>query len=59
MAGTVTLDHEAIEAAGWPAMTMAFKAPASLIAKAKPGEKVIFDLRIEDMGGEITDMKPE
>ena len=58
-AGTVTLDHEAIEAAGWPAMTMPFKAPASLIAKAKPGEKVTFDLRIEDMGGEITSMKPE
>ena len=58
-AGTVTLDHEAIPAAGWPAMTMAFKAPASIVANAKPGDKVAFDLRIEAMGGEIVDMKAQ
>lgn len=58
-AGTVTLDHDAIPAAGWPAMTMAFKAPASVVASAKPGDKVAFDLRIEGMGGEIVDMKAQ
>ena len=58
-AGTVTLDHEAIPDAGWPAMTMAFSAPADVIAKAKPGEKVAFDLRIEDKGGTILDLKSQ
>lgn len=53
-AGTMTLDHDPIPAAGWPAMTMAFKAPADVIAAAKPGEKVAFDMRIEDKGGLIT-----
>lgn len=53
-AGTMTLDHDPIPAAGWPAMTMAFKAPAAVIAAAKPGEKVAFDMRIEDQGGTIT-----
>ena len=52
-AGTVMLDHDAIPAAGWPAMTMAFSAPADVIAQAKVGEKVIFDLRIEEKGGVI------
>ncbi len=58
-AGTVTLNHEAIPAAGWPAMTMAFKAPAAIVASAKPGDKVAFDLRIEAMGGEIVDMQAQ
>ena len=58
-AGTVTLEHDAIPDAGWPAMTMSFKAPAEVISKAKPGEKVSFDLRIEDNGGTITAMKSE
>ena len=53
-AGTITLDHDAIADAGWPAMTMAFSAPADVVAKAKPGEKVVFDLRIEDKGGTVT-----
>jgi Cu/Ag efflux protein CusF len=53
-AGTMTLDHDPIPAAGWPAMTMAFKAPAAVIAAAKTGEKVAFDIRIEDQGGSIT-----
>ena len=56
-AGTVTLDHEAIPDAGWPAMTMSFSAPAGVIAKAKPGEKVAFDLRIEDKGATITSLE--
>jgi hypothetical protein len=34
-------------------MTMAFKAPAAVIAAAKPGEKIAFDMRIEDRGGTI------
>lgn len=57
-AGTITLDHDAIADAGWPAMTMAFNAPAEIIAKSKVGEKVAFELRIVDMGGEITAIKP-
>lgn len=52
-AGTVTLDHQAIPAAGWPAMTMAFSASADVVAKARPGETFGFDLRINDQGGTI------
>ena len=58
-AGTITLDHEAIPEAGWPAMTMSFSAPAEVIVKAKPGEKVAFDLRIEDTGGTVTGIEKQ
>ena len=58
-AGTVTLDHEAIPEAGWPAMTMSFSAPAEVIAKATPGQKVAFDLRVEDKGGTITGIEKQ
>ena len=58
-AGTVTLDHEAIPEAGWPAMTMSFSAPTEVVAKVVPGEKVAFDLRIGDMGGTITGIEKQ
>lgn len=53
-AGTITLDHSAIPEAGWPAMSMAFKAPAPLMESAKVGDKVKVDLMIKDGAGEIT-----
>ena len=44
-ARTVTLDHEAIQSLGWPAMTMSFKvADAALLKGVAPGARVRFRL---------------
>ena len=54
-AGTITLDHGPIAEAKWPAMTMAFKAtPPSLLDTVKVGDKVAFDLKLVEGGGEVT-----
>lgn len=53
-AGTITVDHQPIPEAGWPAMSMAFKASPEAINVAKVGEKVNIDLMIKDGAGEIT-----
>lgn len=54
-AGTITLEHGPIAEAKWPAMTMAFKAtPPSLLDTVKVGDKVAFDLKLVDGGGEVT-----
>jgi Cu(I)/Ag(I) efflux system protein CusF len=51
---SVTIDHQPIPEAGWPAMTMGFKASPQLAKSVKPGDKVTFDLQLKDGGGEIT-----
>ncbi|MBN8812328.1 MULTISPECIES: copper-binding protein [unclassified Sphingomonas] len=53
-AGTITLDHGAIPEAGWPAMTMAFKAAPALLDSVKVGDKVAFELALKDGSGEVT-----
>lgn len=53
-AGTVTIEHGPIPEANWPAMTMAFKAAPMLAQSVKVGEKVAFDLKLENGGGEVT-----
>jgi Cu(I)/Ag(I) efflux system protein CusF len=53
-ADSVTIDHQPIPEAGWPAMTMGFKASPQLAKSVKPGDKVSFDLQLKDGGGEIT-----
>jgi Cu(I)/Ag(I) efflux system protein CusF len=53
-ADSVTIDHQPIPEASWPAMTMAFKASPELAKSVKPGDKVTFDLQLKDGGGEIT-----
>ena len=53
-AGTITLDHGPIAEAGWPAMTMAFKAAPALLDSVKVGDKVTFDLKLEGNAGEVT-----
>jgi Cu/Ag efflux protein CusF len=58
VAGKITLKHEAIPDAGWPAMTMAFIAAPPIVAKAKVGEKVAFDLKLGAAGGEVTAIRP-
>lgn len=56
--GKVTLKHQAIAEAHWPAMTMTFTASPAIIAKAKVGEQVAFDLKLTGTGGEISDLRP-
>lgn len=53
-AGTITLDHAPIPEAGWPAMTMGFKAAPSVAEGVKVGDKVAFDLKLQGSAGEIT-----
>lgn len=53
-ADSITVDHAPIPEAGWPAMTMAFKASPEMAKTVKPGDKVAFDLKLEGGGGEIT-----
>lgn len=53
-ANTITLDHGPIAEAGWPAMTMGFKASPALVAQVKAGDQVAFDLKLEGGAGEIT-----
>ncbi|MDB5582284.1 MAG: copper-binding protein [Bradyrhizobium sp.] len=56
--GKITLKHQAIAEAHWPAMTMAFTATPAIIAKAKVGEQATFDLKLGAAGGEITAITP-
>lgn len=52
--GTITIAHGPIPEAGWPAMTMAFKAAPAISRGVQAGDKVAFDLRLESGSGEIT-----
>jgi Cu(I)/Ag(I) efflux system protein CusF len=57
--GTITLQHEAIKAIGWPAMTMRFKAASpDLLTAAKVGDRVRFGLKPNGMGGTVTSIVP-
>lgn len=53
-AGTVTIDHAPITEANWPAMTMGFKASPAVAQGVAVGDKVAFDLKLENGAGEIT-----
>jgi len=53
-ADSITVDHAPIAEANWPAMTMAFKASPELAKSVKAGDKVVFDLKLQGGGGEIT-----
>ena len=53
-AGTITINHEAIAAANWPAMEMAFKVAPSVAQGIKVGDRVDFDLRLQGGAGEVT-----
>lgn len=56
---TVTLQHQAIASAGWPAMTMAFKVASPDLLKAiKVGDKVQFSLHPAGMDSTVTAIKP-
>lgn len=57
--GTITLQHQAITAIGWPAMTMTFKVdPPALLQKVKAGESVRFTLHPAGMASTVTAISP-
>ena len=57
-AGTVTLDHEAINAIPWPAMKMQFKAEDPSILKGiAAGDHVAFELKSATENGTVTMIK--
>ncbi|HXD38279.1 MAG TPA: copper-binding protein [Rhodanobacter sp.] len=57
--GTITLQHQAITAIGWPAMTMTFKVdPPTLLTKVKVGEQVRFTLHPAGMASTVTAISP-
>lgn len=58
-AGTITLDHGPIAEANWPAMTMAFKAKPELLDSVKVGDKVSFELALEDGAGKVTAIRKQ
>lgn len=58
-AGKITLNHQAIPAAGWPAMTMAFAAKPALLNEVRVGDHVAFDVTIGGSGGEVTAVRKQ
>ncbi|MBZ0134426.1 MAG: copper-binding protein [Rhodanobacter sp.] len=56
---TITLQHEAIAAIGWPAMTMPFKvASPELLKHVKVADKVQFTFRQASTGSTVTAIRP-
>jgi Cu(I)/Ag(I) efflux system protein CusF len=59
-AAKLTIEHGAIPAVGWPAMTMTFAAtPPSLLTNLHVGQKVGFDVRIQGMAAQVTAVRPQ
>ena len=53
--GAITIDHQPIPEAGWPAMTMAFKAgDPQMLDQVRVGDRVSFELALEGGGGRLT-----
>lgn len=52
--GKITLEHDAIPAVEWPAMTMGFKVKPELLKGIAVGDKVDFDLTVSGNAGEVT-----
>ena len=57
--GTITIDHGAIEAVNWPAMTMAFAAEEAELQSFAVGDEFTFDIRTTEGGGEITSISKQ
>ncbi len=55
--GKITLEHDAIDAIEWPAMTMGFKSKPELLEGIDVGDKVDFDLTVSGNAGEVTSIK--
>jgi Cu/Ag efflux protein CusF len=58
-AGTVTIAHQAVASAGWPAMTMSFKVDAKQASALKPKDQVQFKFTIGTAGdATVTEIEP-
>ncbi len=58
--GKVNLDHDPIEALGWPSMTMDFSLDETVDPAAlRPGQRIRFELRQGDAGYVITAVDPQ
>ena len=58
-AKTVTIAHGPVNALGWPAMTMSFKAPNADLSSIKQGDQVSFEFTSAGMNGTITTISRE
>ena len=58
-AGKITLDHAAIPAVGWPAMTMDFTAKPEVLKGIAVGDKADFDLTVTGSAGEVTAIRKQ
>ena len=52
--GKITIEHGAIPAVGWPAMTMGFKADPKLLDGVAVGDQVDFTLSLKGSDGTVT-----
>lgn len=57
--GKITLEHDAIPAVEWPAMTMGFTAKSELLKGIAVGDKVDFDLTVTGNAGEVTAIRKQ
>lgn len=57
--GKITIEHEPIASLGWPAMTMPFAASPALIAQAKVGDRIEFDMVVKGSAGELKAIRPQ
>lgn len=55
--GKITLEHDAIPAVEWPAMTMGFSVKPELLKGIVVGDKVGFDLTVTGNVGEVTSIQ--
>ena len=53
-AGTITVDHGAVPAIEWPAMTMGFQADEQLRQDVAVGDTISFDFTTGEGGNTIT-----
>lgn len=58
-AGTITIDHGPIPEANWPAMTMGFKASPTVAEAVVIGDKVEFELKLENGGGQVMSIRKQ
>lgn len=55
-AGTITLDHEPIDALSWPRMTMRFSAEPSILNDLATGDTVEFEIKSLDASQTIVEI---
>lgn len=57
-ANRIVIAHGPVDALGWPAMTMGFKATPEQIASVQPGQSVRFEFTAQGMAATITRIEP-